>query len=61
MNIRFKDEIPIVYCHECEGDKELFEIVHRGKDLFCAECNAHLGYEWDLPAQFLAYTTGGDL
>lgn len=59
MNIHFENGIPIGHCHECHCDRELFEMIRKGNDIVSGCCGAHLGFIWDLPAQYLAYLIGG--
>ena len=60
MNIRFDGEIPIVYCHECNEDIDVSDLVDRKESgLHCKKCNAHLGFIEDLPEKFRSYLIRG--
>ena len=58
MNIRYdKLGIPIIFCHICDRDIEVGDLVHRIESgIHCRICDTHLGFENDLPEKFRAFT-----
>jgi len=60
MNITFKDNIPFIFCHECQENIEVSDLVNRGDSgLHCKFCNSHLGYIGDLPEKFREFVVRG--
>jgi hypothetical protein len=58
MNIYFdKDNnIPYIYCHDCDKNIEISELVLRGENgLYCKFCDTPLGYLHDLHPQYQNY------
>lgn len=57
MNIRVarKTGAMIIYCHECDSDIDISDLVQRADRLHCRECNIQLGFMKDLDPQYHTY------
>jgi len=43
-----------VYCHECCFWQNIYtDVKAEGDNILCLDCNAHLGYIWDLPELYM--------
>lgn len=60
MNITIKDETPFIFCHSCQENLEVSDLVnHNDSGLHCKHCNGHLGYIHDLPERFRQFVIRG--
>ena len=45
------------YCHGCNQNLALCDVYLKNKCVYCLLCDAHLGYEWDLPGWIIEKIT----